>query len=51
MDESIKLLERLRNNLAHSQDIIADDWGTIVALSENFENVLNGPQDFAEELE
>lgn len=51
MDESIKLLERLRNNLAHSQDIIADDWGTIVALSENFENVLNGPQDLAEELD
>ena len=49
MDDSIKMLERLRNNLAHSQDIIADDWGTIVALSENFENVLNGPQDLPDE--
>ena len=44
MDESIKMLEKLRNNLAHSQDIIADDWETIVALSSNFEDVLVGSQ-------
>jgi len=35
-------LERLRNNLAHSQDII-DDWETIVALAENVRSILDGP--------
>lgn len=32
--DTIKTLERLRNNLAHAQDIIASDWETIVSLSE-----------------
>jgi hypothetical protein len=39
-DEVIKLLERLRNNLAHSQDIVAMDWDTIVAISENLERLI-----------
>jgi hypothetical protein len=38
-----KSLELLRNNLAHSQDIITSDWETIVALAENLESVLDGP--------
>jgi hypothetical protein len=36
-------LEKLRNNLAHSQEIIAGDWGTIVALAENVSSILDGP--------
>ncbi len=39
-EETIKLLEALRNNLAHSQDIIARDWDTIVRLTENFDKIL-----------
>ena len=39
-DEVIKNLERLRNNLAHTQDIIAFDWQTIVAIVENLERLV-----------
>jgi hypothetical protein len=39
-DEAIKNLERLRNNLAHSQDIVASDWDTIVALVNNLDMVI-----------
>jgi hypothetical protein len=38
-----KRLERLRNNLAHSQDVITSDWDTIVALAENLDSILDGP--------
>jgi hypothetical protein len=40
-DEAIKNLERLRNNLAHSQDIVSSDWDTIVALVNNLEKVIH----------
>ncbi len=43
VEEIVKRLERLRNNLAHSQDIISSDWDTIVQLSENLDRVLAGP--------
>jgi hypothetical protein len=43
VEQVVKQLERLRNNLAHAQDIIATDWDTIVSLSENLDNVLLGP--------
>src|SRR5262245_721676 len=33
-EEAIKKLEQLRNNLAHAQDILTPDWGTIVQLCE-----------------
>lgn len=36
-------LEKLRNNLAHSQDIIIGDWKTIVTLAENITMILDGP--------
>jgi hypothetical protein len=39
-DETIKNLEKLRNNLAHAQDIVTLDWETIVGLSENLETVI-----------
>ena len=39
-DLAIKNLEKLRNNLAHAQDIVSLDWQTIVALSENLETVI-----------
>ena len=39
-EEVIKILERLRNNLAHSQDIVAMDWETIVQMSENLDRLV-----------
>ena len=35
-----KVLEALRNNLAHSQDIIASDWDTIFAMADNLERLI-----------
>ena len=43
LEEAAKMVERLRNNLAHSQDIVTDDWDTIVALSESLDAILEGP--------
>jgi hypothetical protein len=43
-------LEKLRNNLAHSQDIIAGDWDTIVALAENVASILDGPLEVSSTL-
>jgi hypothetical protein len=42
-EEVGKHLEKLRNNLAHSQDIVTNDWDTIVALAENLDSILEGP--------
>jgi hypothetical protein len=39
-EQAIKNLEKLRNNLAHAQDIVSLDWRTIVNLSENLEAVI-----------
>ncbi len=39
----VKQLEALRNNLAHSQDIISSDWEAIVDLSANLDQVILGP--------
>lgn len=48
VEEIGKQLERLRNNLAHAQDLIPDNWDTIVALAEQFDSVLDGPAAGAE---
>ncbi len=39
-EQAIKNLQKLRNNLAHAQDIVSLDWRTIVNLSENLEEVI-----------
>ena len=36
----VRQLSKLRDSLAHSQDIITDGWDTIVSLAENLEGVL-----------
>jgi len=33
-EDAIKTLERLRNNLAHAQDVVTSDWDAIVRLGE-----------------
>jgi hypothetical protein len=43
VEEAFKGLERLRNNLAHSQDIVSSDWEIILRLVENLERVIRGP--------
>lgn len=43
-EETVKMVESLRNNLAHSQDIIASDWQTIVALCDDLERVIGGTE-------
>jgi hypothetical protein len=41
-EEGIKMLEGLRNSLAHAQDIVASDWDAIVRLSDHLERVVAG---------
>ena len=43
------MLEKLRNNLAHCQELSPDDWDAIVELSENLDRVLDGPPGFDDE--
>ena len=38
--QAIKELERLRNALAHSQDIVAESWPTVLALAGGLDTVL-----------
>jgi len=40
-EEVIKRLETLRNNLAHSQDIVTFDFEIIAELSENLDRILS----------
>lgn len=39
-EEGIRLLEGLRNNLAHAQDIVSADWDAIVQLSGHLDRAL-----------
>jgi hypothetical protein len=39
--EAIKRLESLRNNLAHSQEIVTHDWPIISRLSDRLERILS----------
>jgi hypothetical protein len=49
-EQTIKMLESLRNNLAHSQDIISCDWETIVGLCKDMERVISGTEEIQEAL-
>jgi len=44
IEKVIKELERLRNNLAHSQDIVAENWDAIVRLAETLDLILEPPK-------
>ncbi len=39
--ELIKKLESLRNNLAHAQPVIEDNWEVILELSQKLESVVS----------
>lgn len=47
IEDAFKGVERLRNNLAHAQDI-RSDWDMIVLLAENLERIVEGSQGFWE---
>jgi hypothetical protein len=49
-EQTIKMLESLRNNLAHSQDIISCDWETIVVLCKDMERVISGTDEVQQAL-
>ncbi len=46
----IKMVESLRNNLAHSQDIISCDWELIVVLCRDMERVIGGTEEVRQAL-
>jgi hypothetical protein len=50
VEEAVKALESLRNNLAHSQDIVACDWETIVMLCQELDSVITGTEEFQRAL-
>lgn len=41
VEQAAKALESLRNNLAHSQDIVSTDWNMIVTLSSEFDSIIS----------
>jgi hypothetical protein len=43
-EQTVKELEALRNNLAHSQDIISCDWDIIVKLTEHLDKFFRLPE-------
>ena len=47
IEKVIKELERLRNNLAHSQDIVAENWDAIVRLADTLDLIVEGPKHLA----
>jgi hypothetical protein len=49
-EQLIRMLESLRNNLAHSQDIISCDWETIVALCRDMQRVIHGTEEVQQVL-
>jgi CBS domain-containing protein len=49
VEEAAKKLERLRNNLAHAQDILATNWDAVVELSDNLDDLLEGPPNWHDE--
>jgi hypothetical protein len=40
-DETLKRLQTLRNNLAHSQDIIDSDWEIILSIADNLQRLFD----------
>ena len=50
-EQAIKMLESLRNNLAHSQDILSSDWETIVGLCRDIERVICGTEEVQSALD
>jgi CBS domain-containing protein len=50
VERACRALENLRNNLAHSQDIISCDWETIVMLATDLDGVIGGTSQVREAI-
>jgi hypothetical protein len=46
VEQTCRAMESLRNNLAHSQDILSSDWDTIVAFSADIDGIIAGTRQF-----
>jgi hypothetical protein len=44
VEKAVKNLERLRNNLAHAQDIVSENWDVIVELAEDLDSIIKEPE-------
>jgi len=51
LEQAAKRLQRLRNNLAHAQDVVSTDWDAIVELSENLDTMLEGPRNLQDGMQ
>jgi hypothetical protein len=40
-ERALRRLGQLRNNLAHAQDIVSDDWEMILRLADGLQNIVN----------
>ena len=40
-EKALRRLGQLRNNLAHAQDIVSEDWEMVLRLAEGLENIVN----------
>ena len=40
-EDGVRLLEALRNNLAHAQDVVSTDWEAVVLLSGHLDRALD----------
>jgi hypothetical protein len=40
-EKALRRLGQLRNNLAHAQDIVTEDWEMVLRLAEGLENIVN----------
>jgi hypothetical protein len=49
-EQTIRMLESLRNTLAHSQDILSCDWETIIVLCRDLERVISGTEEVQQVL-
>jgi CBS domain-containing protein len=51
VEQTLQMLESLRNNLAHSQDIVSCDWEMIVGLCKDMERTIRGTEAVQKTLE
>jgi hypothetical protein len=51
VEQTCRAMESLRNNLAHSQDILSSDWDTIVMFSADIDGIIAGTTQFRGAIE
>jgi hypothetical protein len=51
VEQTCRAMESLRNNLAHSQDILSSDWDTIVTFSADIDGIISGTTQFRDAID